>query len=489
MAQGKQIIGHSLIYALGNISRHLVSFIMLPVYTHYLTPADYGVVGLLIFLVSLIEIMFGGHMFQAVPKYYFEERSEIRQKKVVSTALIATFLFSGLSALALTVFRDGASFILFGSAEYSLYVAMFSVLILTHALENYAFTYIRILKKPWTFISLNLIKLGVQLSLNIITVVILELGLLGIAISAMASSILIASFLTYYTLSKTGLSFNSAIFRKLFRFSWPLWVSGIAGLYIGSSNRFFIQLFSDLDAVGLFELAAKFGAVISMLIWFPFSQYWQTERFKIAQQPDCMPTFRNVFLFVSTILVCSAMGLSILSKPVLEFMSDDSFHSAVKAIPYLAFAAVFQSLTYYNNFSFLLTENTGWVTRNTFLTATVITLLYIVLIPSFSYVGAAQAFMLGTIFEFSITFHFAKRFFDMHLPIFAFIIQLFISFYFIYLVSSDSNILPLDALFYSIIGSSLNIFTIFIYSTPRSIVINIFFKGRGKLNSLLKSWH
>ena len=39
-----RLVKHSTIYAIGNISRQLVGFLMLPLYTHYLTPADYGVV-------------------------------------------------------------------------------------------------------------------------------------------------------------------------------------------------------------------------------------------------------------------------------------------------------------------------------------------------------------------------------------------------------------------------------------------------------------
>ena len=42
-------------------------------------------------------------------------------------------------------------------------------------------------------------------------------------------------------------------------FSWPLWVSSLASLYIYSSNRYYIRLFGSMDQVGYYELAARFA--------------------------------------------------------------------------------------------------------------------------------------------------------------------------------------------------------------------------------------
>lgn len=75
------LVSHSIIYAAGNITRQLVGFIMLPIYTSYLSPADYGVIGLLTFAVSLTGILFGAQLVQAVPKYYYDQKTKKRQKR------------------------------------------------------------------------------------------------------------------------------------------------------------------------------------------------------------------------------------------------------------------------------------------------------------------------------------------------------------------------------------------------------------------------
>lgn len=417
MSQAKQMLKHSSIYAVGNFSRQIVGFIMLPIYTRYLTPADYGVVGLLVFMVSLIELVFGARMFHAVTKFYYEQENKEGGHSVVSTAYLITAAVSSLTVLAVVAFRDPISGIVFGSAEYGILVAMFSVLVLTQSLENYAMGYIRIQQRPWLFVGCSTLKLVLQLSLNIALVVVLEMGVMGVAISNVASAVIFVSGLTIYTFWNTGLRYSRYLARRMLMFSWPLWLSGVAGLYIGSSNRYYIRIFGDLDEVGLFGLAAKFGTIISVLVWMPFSQYWQTERFSLYHQSNPIPIYQSVFRFITTLLALVALGVAIFSGPVIRLMADSEFHDAARAVPYLAFAGLFQCLTLFTNFSFLVKEKTGWMTWNSYATAAVATVLYMTLIPLMGYVGASQALMLAYGIQFAIVHVAAKKQYDMQLSL------------------------------------------------------------------------
>ena len=69
-------------YATANIARRAVGFLMLPIYTRYLTPADYGVVGLLTFALALFEPIFGARLARAIPKFYLEV-TDARSKRAV----------------------------------------------------------------------------------------------------------------------------------------------------------------------------------------------------------------------------------------------------------------------------------------------------------------------------------------------------------------------------------------------------------------------
>ena len=403
------MIKHSSIYAFGTISRQLVGFIMLPIYTTYLTPADYGVIGLLVFLVSLFEILLGGHMFQAVPKFYHQEDDINRKNSVISTAFIVTAIFSGFACLLMATFSDPLSVITFGDEKYSIYIVIFSALILTHALEIYSLTYLRILKKPWVFFNFNMTKLAIQLTLNIYTIVILDMGLMGLALSSLISSVLISIVLTTYTLSKTGINLHREFSVKIIKFSWPLWLSGLLGLYIGSSNKYFIRIFSSLEDVGLFELASKFGFIVMVLIWSPFSQYWQTERFAIAKTENPYPAYSLAFRMIAALLLISGFTVNIFSGTIIVLMSDPAFHPAINAVPFLVIACIFQSLTIFNNFSFMYKNKTFELTKNNIFTAIIVTILYFYLIPKYGFGGAAAAAALGYLAQYLYALHISNK--------------------------------------------------------------------------------
>lgn len=422
-----RLIGHASIYAAGNIMRQLAGFLMLPIYTRFLTPADYGIVGLMTIAISLIELLFGVRLILAIPKYYFENKDEIARGRVVSTAIFITGTISAIATVGLVLFQEPASRLIFGTSAHSFIVAFFAVQILTLALEDYGLVYLRIQQKPWLYVGINMLKLLLQLSLNIWLVVFLEMGVLGIAISGMGSSSIFSLLLMSYTLRKVGFRFDLRLAEKMVRFCWPLWIGGLAGLYIGSANRYFLRLFSSLDDIGIFELAVKFSTIISILVWDPFAQFWQVERFRYYQRGNAETVFQNVFHFISTFLVLAALGVAIFAEPVIRIMADEAFYNAALSVPFLAFSSVFSSLIAFSNFSFLVTEKTGWISRNNYLTAIIITVFYFVMIPLGGHIGAAVAFMLAQAVQFLIVHHSARRFYDMGIPLKNFLIILMIS--------------------------------------------------------------
>jgi O-antigen/teichoic acid export membrane protein len=416
-AQGRRAVSHSAIYAFGNVARQLAGFIMLPVYTRHLTPEDYGVVGLLIAAMSLIEVFFGARLAQAVPRFYYDQPDEKNRQAVVSTALIITSAVSLITVAVLVLLREPIGSFLFNSDEYGLIVGLFSTLLLTQAVEYYALTYIRILERPWLFVILSLAKLALQLGLNIWLVVVEDLGILGVAIGSASSSAIFAALLGAYTFVKAGVSVKTPLAVTMLKYCWPLWLGGLAGLYMGSADRYYINLFSSTADVGLFELATKFAAVLSVLVWQPFDQYWQTERFKIHRTNNAQELYGNVFQTICILLMLAALGISLFAEPVIMLMASPDFYGAMNAIPFLCASATLYCLNIYCNLPFLITDKTLWISKNTYITAGILTVLFLALIPPFGFVGAAAAGSIAFLVQFFLLNARGKALYDMNISV------------------------------------------------------------------------
>lgn len=413
----KRMLKSSSVYAVSGILRNLVGFLMLPIYTRYLTPEDYGIVSLMIFFISLVEISLGARLGLATVKFFHDQEQESVRKEVVASALLLTSVVSLFLSIAISLLSSPVSDLVFGDTNLAIVVSIFSILITTQAIETTGLDLIRIRNKVWWYFWFSLAKLVVQLILNITFVVIMELGVLGVAIASAASSVIFATIMFLVTVKDVGLRFNAILAKSMFIFCAPLWISGIVSLYIGSSNRYWMRIYSSLDDIGFFALAERLASVLVMLLWQPFYQYWSVERFRIKDRPDIINIQGNTFILAALGLMIAALGLSLFADTIIWIIASENFRIASHAVPLIALAYVLNSLTSFFNFSFEVKSKTLVITKITNIVAVLITVLNILLIPVYGFVGAAAALAITSLMRFFISHHYSKDVLDLQLPL------------------------------------------------------------------------
>ena len=391
---------------------------MLPIYTRYLAPADYGIAALMIFTVSLIEMTLGARLGYAMQKYYHDQTTEAAQRQVVATCMTITWSFSLTATLLGIFFSSEIALFLFNNEELSNVVALFLILITTQAIEVLSLVYIRIKNYVRLYFFLSISKLLLQLTFNIYFIVWLELGIIGMATATAIASILFSGALGLFVFRKIGKSVNKKFGKEMFIFSIPLWLSGLVSLYVGSSNRIFINIFSTIDELGIFSLAERLAAVIGALIFTPIFNYWSAERFRIKDRDDFDSIHQYVFQAVYVLLIVSGLGLAIFGEVLVFLLADSAYHSAHKAIPYLVTANIFYCLANFYQYSFFITEQTRYISTTMNIAAVLITVLNLALIPIYGFVGAALSLMLSYICIFYLSQKFAKKLYDMKLPLY-----------------------------------------------------------------------
>src|SRR5215831_4220674 len=84
----RKLLRHSTIYGVGNVLGKVVGFFMIPFYTHYLTPSDYGTLELLDLSLTLIALVLTMWLNASVVRH-FHDFEDIRDRnQAVSTILI-----------------------------------------------------------------------------------------------------------------------------------------------------------------------------------------------------------------------------------------------------------------------------------------------------------------------------------------------------------------------------------------------------------------
>jgi O-antigen/teichoic acid export membrane protein len=149
-----------------------------------------------------------------------------------------------------------------------------------------------------------------------------------------------------------------------------------------------------------------------MLIWNPFWQHWEPMSFRYYREEHGRRKFQVAFIVVSALMFAGGLGISIFAEPVIRVMASKSFYAAASIVPILTFGFVLNSLNQFSNFSFLVTGHTKVHSLCYYATAVIITVAYLVLVPSFGLMGAALAQCLAFGTSFAIVRIVAARYYD-----------------------------------------------------------------------------
>jgi O-antigen/teichoic acid export membrane protein len=411
-----KLVSHTSIYMLGGILRRGVSLIMLPIYTRYLTPADYGVVELLSMLLDIATIIFSARVGGAIFRYYCGTESDTNKNTVISSALLLAILMNGLGTVFVIAFSTQLSIAIFSDPAYSSLIALFAITMLLTPLTEIPLVHIRAQQKPWLYLFFSTVRLVLQLSLNIYFVVMLDMHVLGVVYSAVITTLIIGIILTGYSLSRVGVSVSFNMMKSLFSFGLPLKLAALGSFYMAFGDRWFLNYYSGLTEVGIYSLGYKFGFILLLLAWDPFTKFWDSEKYEIYKRPDAKQTYQRIFLYTSSVLIFSGLLISLFTKDFIRIMSDPAFHDAYKVVPIIVVAYIFQAWTKYCNLGILIDYKTGEIAYSEMIAVGVISIGYLTLIPEFGMYGAAWATLAGFLARFLWTYMKSTRRYDMELP-------------------------------------------------------------------------
>ena len=386
------------IYGIGTLLRHMTALVMLPIYTRYLEPADYGAIEMLTMALEIAGILVGLRISQAMFRFYLLEEDENKKKLVVSTVFIAAVVLSVVGVAALEALSTLLVTVLFGNSLYLTEFRLFTITLVTMAISNTGMVFIQAQQRPVLYVVISLLTLLLQVSGNIYFVVYKELHVLGVVYSALISGFVTSTVLTFFVVRRVGLRINMQLLSRLAQFVYPLVAASIAGFYVAYSDKYFLRLFGDLSSVGLYALAGRLAS-ITATFYDTFNQSWSAARFEIYKQDNFRKIFDQVFKLITVASVLVASGLIMFSKDVIHFMTDESYHDALKIVPLFVLAVLVRLYVPFFNFGILLTEQTKYLAYASWVKAVVSTILYLLLIPLYGITGAVTALLISNLVE------------------------------------------------------------------------------------------
>lgn len=407
----RKLFKHTSIYAMGSILSKAIGFLMIPVYTRFLIPQDYGILELLSMTTEVISLFLGMGLTLAVLRFYYLYDEERERKEVISTALLSAMFAYGFAFALLISFSQGFSRLLFSTGRYSFYFKIVFINMFLASGIEIPLCFIRAKQRSMFFVALATVKLVSQLSLNIYFVVYLRMGILGILYSTLISSALMSLYLTSTTLKEVGLHYSIHKLLQMVAYGGPMVFSSLCAFILTFSDRYFLNHYCNLTDVGIYSLAYKFGMIMPALLIGPFGNIWSVQMFEIAKKEQAKEIFSKIFKYFGFVLLICGLAISLYIKDVLRIVSDPTYFSAYRFVPIIAFAYIIYGWFYVVQLGILIEKKTKYMALATATAAGSNIGLNFALIPHFGGMGAAWATVLSFIVRFSLVYLFSQKFY------------------------------------------------------------------------------
>jgi O-antigen/teichoic acid export membrane protein len=391
LSELKKLGKHTIIYGTGMLLGKAIGFFLIPLYTHYLTPKDYGILELIDLTGFVLGYLMGLGIDQAVLRYYNITKKKEGKDEVLSTALIFAMLFGLFIVSILLPASKILSRYILDSTQYTFLFLLLFVNLFLGSILGLAKTALRAQEKSISYTAISLIYTVIAVCLNIYFIAIAQLGIKGILYSTLITSMLLATYLAVQILKESGLKFRVSRLKEMLKYSMPFVPNGILAFILNWSDRYILRIYCDMETIGLYALGYKMGMIIVFLIASPFNLIWNAYIFEVQNRSDARQIYARFATYFLLLLCSAGLAISVFARELIIIISHPSYLNAYKVIPLIVLSMIFMCSDNVFQVGLLVKGKSGYLPVTRGLAAVANVALNFFLIPRYGMLGAAWA--------------------------------------------------------------------------------------------------
>jgi len=386
----KKLASQTAIYGLSSVIGRLLNYLLVPLYTRYFLPAEYGVVTELYAYVAFLVVMLTYGMETAF--FRFSKKEETT--KVYSTTLIS-LLVSSVVFVGLIFLNSSAISQWLGYANHPEYIQFFALIIGMDAVASISFAKLREQDKAMRFAFIRIVNIMVNIGLNLYFIVYQEYGIAYIFIANLVASVITLAMLFPEMISSSWV-FDKKLWKKMMIYALPLLIAGLAGMTNETIDRILLKhLLPNTDmAASELGLYGAFYKLSIIMILFIQTFRFAAEPFFFAQEKEgnSRKIYADVMKYFTIIMAIIFLGVTIFYDVIKGFLGTD-YHDerGFLVVSILLLANLFLGIYYNLSIWYKLTEKTKYGAYLSIFGAIITLSLNFTLIPVLGFVGCAWA--------------------------------------------------------------------------------------------------
>lgn len=408
MNREKNLVKNIIIYAIGNFGSKMISFLLLPFYTYYLSAADYGYFDLITTTVMLLTPIITFQIYDGVYRYLLDVKDSDECSKYISNAFFITIRNMLFFSIAYILFIQIRSF----KFDY-LILLQIDLGIITGLWSQIA----RGLRDNINYSISGILSTIVTLISNIIFIAIIHLGVGSLIVSNIFASIIVIIYvdckLKIHKYIK--LKFNSKrVKEQLIKFSIPLIPNVVSWWFMNVSDRYFLAYYLGIDANGIYAISNRFSTILVMLNSI-FNLAWQESAILEYDSNDKNDFYSKMFNILMKYEFSLVILLLAFTKLIMKYMININFYLAWKYIPFLYIGTILSAFSSFYGTGYLSAKDTIGSFYTSVLGGIINIVLNFVLIPIIGIQGASISTMISFLVMWLVRLVQTKKYFRIYI--------------------------------------------------------------------------
>jgi O-antigen/teichoic acid export membrane protein len=395
------------VYGLGDVATSVLSFLLLPLYARFLSPDDYGAIGLLLSVEVITKIVFRLGLDAAFMRLFYDCADDAARQRLASTVFWFLAAVGGAVVAVGQVFTPEIAAAM-GISGYP--GALRIVFVNTYIISFYfiPFHVMRMTDQPTTFVALTTSRAAATLLIRFACIVGFDLGVTGFVLADLAVSAVFSVVMLRWFRPLIRMVFSRTLIDEALRNGLPRVPHGIMQQAMFVADRYALRMFSALSEVGLYQMGASFGMALKLVLN-AFEYAWAPFYYSTMKTPEAKATFRLITTYGVALLTLLVAGLAATGPAIVRWVLPAEFHGAAPVVPWVGLGVGFQGLYLLTSIGLNITKSTHYYPVATGAAAAASIGANVLLVPRFGSLGAAWANALAYFVMFATAFVLSQR--------------------------------------------------------------------------------
>ena len=455
----KGLLKDTAIYGLSSIVGRFLNYMLTPLYTRAISAESggYGVVTEVYAYTALILVMLTFGMETTFFRYANDERENPHTVFSTTFALVTTLSLCFIAAVWGFIGPIGEWM---GYPDHHEYILMMAICVAIDAIQAIPFCLLRFQKRPIKFATIKLAFIFLNVGLNLLYFCVLKYTdvFYIFAINLVCTAVFTFAFIPEFF--KTQWHIDLGLLRRMFGYSWPILVLGLAGILNQTADKMiFKHLYGDMEAgkvqLGIYGACVKIAMIMAMI----------TQAFRYAYEPFVFAGSKDkdqkvmyseamkYFILFTLLAFLMVMGYMDLLKEFL--IKDEGYWEGLKVVPIVMMAEIMMGISFNLSIWYKLTDKTIWGAIISIVGCIVLLAVNIIFVPQYSYMACAWGAVAGYGICMVMSYFLGQKYFPINYQlktVFLYVILAVAGYYAIEFINDNFTLLPKLALNTVVIG-------------------------------------